>query len=640
MRDSSPHALAALAALAALMLSAAAISACGGGGGWARVQIPFKKVDALGDPVPKGAVGRLGSARYRHPGQAEHLALSADGTRLALTYKGDGAAVFELATGREIKRVAAGQSLGALALSSSGDTLAAVVGEASVRVWTLLGGDPIALEAKGAVQRLAFSPDDAHLAVGWAERRDEGLQVHATSDGALATRLVGGKHLSGAAWAFTPDAGHLVVQDERHIVLRETVGGKRTKQLTQHDAALLALQSSTDGRRIWAVDEDLRFLLVDVQTGMTVRLQGKSSAKARRTLVAPGGEIGARVVGDGRSVEVWSLKDAKRTVTLEGAQAPITDLAFGPGASTLAAVDGASAPLIWDVATGAERVGAQGPRVGVAAVALAPMGPHAATLSDAGELIVWDVLSGKIRWRTQAHKADRAAWALAFSSDGRRLATSSEDRFVRVWDVEGDGSAPAREFPRYASHLAFGDANLLYFGHKQDIHAVALGAVPAEPERLKRMKRSIRQLEVVVLGVLADRVILDPSADTQLGRFRLPKGRVTHLATTPDGARLVAHTKDGVLHVVEGEARKEIRELTQIEGEVSKLKADPSSKKVAVATPAGVVQLIDLDSGEATAFEGHRGAVRDLAFSADGRVLASAGADGVVLFWPLVPVEE
>src|SRR3974390_741051 len=65
---------------AALLVIAGAVLPCRAG---EPIQQPA--TDAYGDPLPAGAVNRLGSLRWRHEGEAGSVAISADGKLIATT---------------------------------------------------------------------------------------------------------------------------------------------------------------------------------------------------------------------------------------------------------------------------------------------------------------------------------------------------------------------------------------------------------------------------------------------------------------------------------------------------------------------------------------------------------------------------
>jgi WD40 repeat protein len=92
-----------------------------------------RPTDAAGDPLPEGALARLGTLRFRHAGEVSALAFSPDG-----------------------KRLARGSRAWSSGLSNA------------VRIWSLADGKrrPPALGHEGEASALAFSPDGRRLASG------------------------------------------------------------------------------------------------------------------------------------------------------------------------------------------------------------------------------------------------------------------------------------------------------------------------------------------------------------------------------------------------------------------------------------------------------------------------------------------
>jgi len=62
-------------------------------------------------------------------------------------------------------------------------------------------------------------------------------------------------------------------------------------------------------------------------------------------------------------------------------------------------------------------------------------------------------------------------------------------------------------------------------------------------------------------------------------------------------------------------------------------------RSIAVGSEAGIIAVVDVVSLDEVCahWPGHRGAVRALALAPDGKIFASAGDDGQILIWPLVP---
>src|SRR5713101_9815218 len=60
------------------------------------------RTDRYGDPLPEGAIARLGTVRFRHGAYVLAMAFTADGKQL-LSYSTNGVRVWEVATGKELR---------------------------------------------------------------------------------------------------------------------------------------------------------------------------------------------------------------------------------------------------------------------------------------------------------------------------------------------------------------------------------------------------------------------------------------------------------------------------------------------------------------------------------------------------------
>src|SRR5262249_38526667 len=136
-----------------------------------QADVPKPRIDAYGDPLPEGAVGRLGTLRWRHEGEAGFLAFSPDGRMLVVHSKG-GAAFFDTATGKVIHRLQTISDETSIAFSPDGKLFAYQQFPNTVHLWdpatkkllhTLTDADE---EAGGQYLRrtICFSPDGKLLA--------------------------------------------------------------------------------------------------------------------------------------------------------------------------------------------------------------------------------------------------------------------------------------------------------------------------------------------------------------------------------------------------------------------------------------------------------------------------------------------
>jgi WD40 repeat protein len=281
------------------------------------------------------------------------------------------------------------------------------------------------------------------------------------------------------------------------------------------------------------------------------------------------------------------------------------------------------------VATGHERTRLPGHEGPVRSVAFSPDGKTLASGSDDHTVRLWDVATRQERARLDSHQ-DKVKSA---SDGGQTLASGSDDRTVQLWKAKSVVFSP--DGKTLAIGLDDGTVRLWDVvtgkkeslpGHEGQVHSVTFSS-DGKTLASGSDDRTVRLWDVVTKQELA----------------RLPghEGQVRSVAFSPDGKTLASGSDDRTVRLWDlGTGKQRVR-LQGHQNWVRSVALSPDGQTLASGLDDRTVRLWDLATGrERARLEGHQDPVLSVAFSPDGQMLASGSDDRTVQLWNLATGRE
>jgi WD40 repeat protein len=328
----------------------------------------------------------------------------------------------------------------------------------------------------------------------------------------------------------------------------------------------------------------------------------------------------------------------------------IAPLHAGSGAVVLAVspdgkrvATGTDALETWDLATGAMlRAGTGQGRV--RALAFDPSGEVLAAGTSKGIVIVWG--PGPAQRQLAGHTG--AILDIAFSSDGKRLATASADHTARVWDVatgELVAKSTCHEGPVTSARFS-NDGRFLATGGEDDMACVWsvdantwISFLRGHTGAVRSVRWSRDDLHVVTASDDGAAYVFDAALGKPVAEAKGHTKPLVAAELSPDGTRLLTASADHLAELWElpelvADSLVAARPVAKLDGHTDAIVAatfDADGKRVATAGLDGVARVWDASTGQPTVSFEHAGPVGVVAFA--GNRLVTGDRNGYAHVW-------
>lgn len=395
------------------------------------------------------------------------------------------------------------------------------------------------------------------------------------------------------AVSFSPDGQTFATGGDDGALRLWSKDGENKLTLQDHKKRLAGISFSKDGKFLATCSTDGTIKVRDPRTGQ-VKKTWEGNVPLRRTRFSPDGTTVAAVSSKGHVI-LWNWQTNRSPQVLQAHSNKASDLDFSRDGKTFATVGDEAVIRLWTRQGKPKGQPLSGHKQEVTTVRFNPTGNSLASGSRDGTVILWNWQARTEEKNWKAHS--QGISDIQFSQDGQQLATAGDDGIINLWNRSGAFVTSLKKHQEQVTNVSF----------SPDGKSLASASLDSTV-KLWHIHPNITVLNRYEAGV--DVVV-----------FKQPDGQL--IVTNGENNSIKLWQSDGTFNW----SRKESNSVYSID-------FSPTEDKF-VTTSGNNINLWSTQGKPLKTLGQHKEAVHGVAFSPNGKIVASGGGDQVAKLWDL-----